>query len=209
MIRSKHITRSFCTLYYWDKPRTWANTYFLGVPIWKCPLDLWIYQELIYKIRPDLIIETGTAWGGSALYLATLCDIVGKGKVISIDIGPLGTQAHPRIMYLTGSSVDSDIVNEVRGMIKQEDVVMTIFDSDHSRSHVLAEMRAYGPMITSGSYMIVEESHVNGYPNFYGHGMGPMEAIEDFMKEDKDFVIDEQCEKFYLTFNPRGYLKKK
>jgi cephalosporin hydroxylase len=189
--------------------QTWWNTRFLGAAILKCPLDLWVYQEIIHELRPDVIIETGTAFGGSALYMASICDLIGKGRVITIDITPQEKRPkHERITYLTGSSVASEMVERVRDAIGHEDTVMVILDSDHSRRHVLEEMRLYAPLITKGSYLIVEDTNVYGHPVRRSHGPGPMEAVESFLKESEQFAIDDTREKFYLTFNPRGYLKK-
>src|SRR5688572_21750413 len=96
--------QDFHKLYY-DAPRqTWQNTYWHGVPVQKNPCDLWVYQELIFKLKPDLIIECGTLCGGSALYLAHMCDLVGNGKIVSIDVRPQNPPEHNRIWYLVGSS---------------------------------------------------------------------------------------------------------
>lgn len=189
--------------------KTFSNTAWLGTPILKCPLDLWIYQECIYDLKPDLIVECGTAYGGSALYLASICDLVGHGKVVTIDIeGRPGLPAHPRIDYLTGSSVSDGIVKNVRDRIADHDKIMVILDSDHRKDHVLQEMAVYGDWVTPGSYLIVEDTNMNGHPVEPDFGPGPMEAVEEFLKTRDDFVIDTQKEKFYLSFNPRGYLKK-
>ncbi len=105
----------FHRLYYSEARSTWENTFWLGTRVLKCPLDLWVYQELIADIRPELIVETGTAAGGSALFLASMCDLVRRGEVVSIDIRDEPARpAHPRITYLIGSSTSESIVSEVR-----------------------------------------------------------------------------------------------
>lgn len=206
----ERIVRRFHRLYYGQRERTWTNTFFLGVPLAKCALDLWIYQEIIYEVRPDVIVETGTAHGGSALYLATLCDIVGNGRVITIDlVARDGLPQHGRITYLTSSSVAEAAVESVRRMIRPGERVLVILDSDHARAHVLEEMRLYGEMVTPGSYLIVEDSNINGHPVHRTHGAGPREAIADFLKTTTAFEVDSSREKFFMTFNPGGYLRKR
>lgn len=188
---------------------TWGNTFWLGVPVQKLPLDLWIYQEIIHEIKPDIIIETGTEYGGSALFLASMCDLVNNGKVITIDIQDKeGRPQHKRISYLLGSSTSKEIEDQVKSLIKDSDKVMVILDSDHHKEHVVNELMIYGKFVTKGNYLIVEDTNVNGHPVFIEFGPGPMEAIEEFLRGNEDFVVDENREKLYLTFNPRGYLRK-
>lgn len=188
---------------------TWKNTYWLGVPTEKCPLDLWVYQEILHEVRPDIIVETGTRWGGSALFLASLCDVLGRGRVITIDVEVPGERpSHDRITYLLGSSVSPEIVEEVRKDIATGDRVLVSLDSDHAMDHVLAEMRTYGTLVSPGSYLIVEDTNINGHPVLPGWGPGPREAVQEFLKETDEFVVDESREKLLLTFNPKGYLRR-
>jgi cephalosporin hydroxylase len=189
----------------------WAegNTSWLGVPTLKCPLDLWILQEIIYETRPDWIIECGTNLGGSSLFLASVCDLLNHGKIITIDITDYNIRkTHPRIRYLIGSSTSDEIVEEVRRTIPKEDSVMVILDSDHSKNHVLKELEIYHSFVTKGNYLIVEDTNINGHPVLPEFGEGPMEALEAFLSTNDEFIIDESREKFFLTFNPKGYLKK-
>ena len=170
---------------------------------------MWIYQEILNEIKPDIIIEAGTYKGGSALYLANICDILGKGKIFTIDIDYVkGRPKHKRITYLRGSSTSETLVNQIKKQIKKDDVVLVILDSNHTKKHVLNEMRIYHKIVTEGSYMIVEDTSVNGHPVKTYFGEGPMEAVKTFFKENNDFVIDKSREKFLLTANPNGYLKK-
>jgi len=119
------VVRRFHRLYYMTSRRTWRNTFFLGVPIAKCPLDLWVYQEIINEVRPDLIVETGTAHGGSALYMATLCDLVGRGRVVSVDIvARAGLPQHPRVNYVVGSSVAPETFEQVREQLRPGETVL-------------------------------------------------------------------------------------
>jgi cephalosporin hydroxylase len=206
---TRWITRRFHKLYYYRKRQTWRNTTWMGTTILKCPLDLWIYQELLHELRPDLIIETGTALGGSAAYLAALCDLLGHGRIVSIDVDDRpGRPQHPRITYRAGSSTDPLVVEEMRRLVRPGDRVLVILDSDHSEQNVLAELRAYHELVSVGSYCIVEDSNVNGHPVSREHGPGPMEAIQAFLRENDAFEIDRSREKFYMTFNPSGYLRR-
>lgn len=197
----------FHHLYY--NSRVWQNTYFLGHHILKCPLDLWIYQEMMVELKPDVIIETGTFHGASALYLASLCDIVGNGEIITIDIDFVPNRPqHPRITHLLGSSTAPNIVEQVKSRITGKQTVLVILDSDHSKAHVDEEMRIYHEFVTTGSYLIVEDTIVNGHPVRPEFGPGPMESVEEFLKTNSHFVIDKNREKFFMTQNLNGYLKK-
>jgi cephalosporin hydroxylase len=199
----------FLRSYYADEIHTWRDTWFLGHQVFKCPTDLWVYQEILSKLRPDLIIETGTAYGGSALYLASICDLINHGHVVTIDVKEIPTwPIHNRITYLVGSSVEEKIVAKVSDFAKGASTVLVILDSDHSLSHVAAELKTYAPFVTQGSYLIVEDTIVNGHPVYWGHGPGPMEAAMKFLKENGDFEMDRSLEKFRLTFNPKGFLRR-
>jgi cephalosporin hydroxylase len=207
----RSVVDGFHRLYYetGEAGGTWKDTRFLGVPTWKCPLDLWVYQELLNELSPDLIVETGTAHGGSALYLATLCEAGGRGEVVSVDIGEWPNRpSHPRLTYLTASSTDPAAVRRIAERARGVETVLVVLDSDHRRDHVLAELRAYAPLVTPGSYLVVEDTNVNGHPVFVEFGPGPMEAVEDFLKEHDEFAVDLTREKFFLTFSPRGWLRK-
>jgi len=188
---------------------TWKNTRWLGTSIYKNPLDLWIYQEIIHKLKPDLIVECGTKYGGSALYLATLCDIVNHGKIITIDIEAQENRPqHKRIKYLLGDATSKEIIKQLKKSISDNNKVMVILDDLHIKDHVLKELRIYSKFVSKGSYLIVEDTHLNNHPIEPFFGPGPMEAVNEFLKEDQNFKIDSTKEKFYMTWNPRGYLKR-
>lgn len=188
-----------------------GTTTWLGTRVVKCPLDLWNYQEILTELRPDLIIETGTLFGGSAFFLATVCDHLGWGRIVTIDLEEQeGRPAHPRIEYWKGSSTDPGIVERARAAAAESRTVLVILDSDHTERHVLAELRAYAGLVTPGSYLIVEDTNVNGHPVLRSYGPGPMEAVERFLAESGDFFPDQDREsKFLLTFNPKGYLRRR
>ncbi len=189
--------------------RTWASTRWLGIPTQKCPFDLWIYQEILFELKPDVIIECGTADGGSALFLASLCDLLGKGRVVTVDIKENPARPkHPRITYLLGSSTAERIVDQIRQSIHEGDTVMAVLDSDHRKEHVVNELRIYSRLVTVGSYLIVEDTNLNGHPVAPSFGPGPLEAVHEFLERNGDFVVDRTREKFLLTFNPGGYLRR-
>ena len=207
---ANEITR-FHKLYYnsWGGEGTWKNMFWLGVPILKNPLDLWIFQEIIHSTKPDVIIECGTKFGGSALYLASLCDLENNGKIITIDIEDQENKPqHKRIQYLIGSSTSEEISNKVKSLVNKDDKALVILDSYHAKDHVLEELKTYSEYVKKGGYVIVEDTHLNGYPVSPFFGPGPMEAVKEFLKFSKDFKIDKSKEKFFMTWNPNGYLKR-
>lgn len=207
----RRIVEEFHALYY----RLWnfgqgtgtIDLHWMGFHTLKCPLDLWIYQEILVETAPDVIIETGTRFGGSAAYLASLCDLLGRGRIVTIDIKQLsGLPRHPRIEYLLGSSASAAVTTQVRRRIAPDERVMVILDSDHRRDHVLAELEAYHALVSPGCYLIVEDTSVNGHPVWPDHGPGPMEAIEAFLPNHPEFRVDLGRERFLMTLNPSGFL---
>jgi cephalosporin hydroxylase len=206
----KNVEEEFHAKYYYSK--VWADTYFMGKKVFKCPNDLWIYQEILWETRPDVIIECGTFHGGSTLYYAKLFDMMGTdGKIITIDVDAMPDMAqHERITYLYGSSTSGEILEKVTELIKGKSKIMVILDSDHSKDHVLKELEMYHRFVTKGCYLVVEDSNINGHPVYsgFGQGPGPMEAMEAFLPNHPEFVTDKSKEKFMMSFNPNGYLKR-
>jgi cephalosporin hydroxylase len=205
------LARHFNRAYYYSIEQTVYDTSWLGTTTVKYPTDLWAYQELIREQRPDLILETGTYLGGSALYLASICEMLDHGEVISIDVasgeyGPL--PEHARISYLKGSSVDPALVAEVTARVNESPNVMVILDSLHTYDHVLSELRTYAPLVPLGGWLIVEDTNVNGHPVLPEWGPGPMEAVDAYLSEEPALAIDRSREKFMLTSNPCGFLRR-
>ena len=199
------VARAHDVLYLSD---AWTETTWLGAQALKNPLDLWVYQEIIVETRPELIIETGTYRGGSAFFLASICDLLGAGEVVSIDIEPLRDDypAHPRVTYLGGrSSTDPEVVAEVRGRARGKRTLV-VLDSDHSQAHVEAELAAYADLVPVGCYLIVEDSNIGQIRKDLLPG--PLEAIDVFLAGTDAFEIDRSREKFLITFNPSGYLRR-
>jgi cephalosporin hydroxylase len=186
----------------------WTKATWMGTQALKNPLDLWVYQEIIVETRPELIVETGTYRGGSAHYLASICDLLGAGEVVSIDIEPTRDDypQHPRITYLADrSSTHPDVLEEVRVRAGGRRTLV-ILDSDHSQAHVEAELGAYAPFVPVGCYLIVEDSNIGQIRKDLMPG--PLQAVETFLAKNDEFEIDREREKFLITFNPNGFLRR-
>lgn len=201
----------FHALYYrrWHEGSDTINLSWFGYSTLKCPMDLWMYQELLVRTRPDFVLEAGTHLGGSALFMAMILDQIGHGRLLTIDIAPHPDRpSHPRIEYVLGSSTDPAILQYVKDTVAGQRA-MVILDSDHSEEHVYAEMTAYSPLVQVGDYLIVEDTNINGHPALPTFGPGPMEAVNRFLSERSDFAVDLRCERFLMTLNPRGYLRRR
>jgi cephalosporin hydroxylase len=186
-----------------------GNTFWMGVPIQKLPFDTWAIQEILWEVRPDVIVETGTYKGGSAYYYATLLDAIGHGRILSVDIEPQpDLPRHGRITYLVGSSTAPSIIEQIQRSIQPGEKVLVLLDSAHSAEHVSREISLYGPLVSPGSYLIVEDTHFNGNPILPNFGPGPWEAVDALLASNSDFQPDRTREKFGITFNPRGYLRR-
>lgn len=189
--------------------RIMNQTTYFGVKALKNPLDHWVYQELIYENQPDIIIEIGNANGGSTLSLAHFCDLLGRGKVIGLDIShqgiPDSVRNHCRITLIEGDACQC--FTEVEKLISSNDRVLIIEDSAHTYENTLNILRIYSKLLKAGDYFIVEDS-ICHHGLSVGPDPGPYEAIEAFLKENGDFVIDRNRESFLITWNPKGYLRR-
>ncbi len=186
------------------------QTLWMGHKAAKCPMDMWVYQELMVRLRTDLVIETGTWMGGSALYFAHLLDLMGHGRVITVDIHTQpGRPEHDRIDYLEGSSIDDRIVEEIGNRASDSSSVLVILDADHHAEFKLEEMNRYAPMVTPESYLIAEDSCFDHYPAWPEFGPGPAHAVNQFIKSNRDFEIDRRQERHMITFCPRAFLRRK
>ena len=193
-----------------QKTGNFSRLNWLGTPIWQPVLDLWTLQETIFEVKPDLIIECGTYKGGSSFFYAQLFDLMGKGRVITVDVEKLHNLSHPRVTYLIGDSVSSGIVNRVGEEVERADgTVMVVLDSDHSRSHVMRELEAYHAFVTPGSYLHVQDGVIDVLPVFGPGRPGPLRAIEGFLKNHPEFELDEErSQRFLITHHPKGWLRR-
>lgn len=184
------------------------TTYF-GIRTLKSPVDFWIYQEILFETRPDFVIEIGNCCGGSTLALAHLCDCLGKGQVVALDLSheavPELVRRHPRIHLIEGDACQS--FAKVRALVPRGAGVMVIEDSAHTFENTLGVLNTYSGLIQPGGYFIVEDGIIN-------HGLdggpspGPYEAIGAFVENHPDFEIDRNRESFLITWNPKGYLRR-
>ena len=197
------------------------NFTWMGIPIMQYPSDLMVMQELIWKIKPDYIIETGIAFGGSTLFYAHMLRMVGKGKVIAIDIDirPHASGVCKHEENITFISDDSScprchakVVHEI-GYLKHG---MVVLDSCHTHDHVLAELRLYSPLVSVGSYIIVFDTAIEYFSHLdknqdrpWGKGNNPYSAVMEFMKDNDEFIIDKEIEqRALITSAPSGYLRR-
>jgi cephalosporin hydroxylase len=187
----------------------WRDTTWLGRRVHKAPTDLVVYQELIHRVRPDWIIETGTGGGGRALFLASVCDLVEHGQVLSIDRQLAeDLPQHPRITYLEGNAHESKVVLHVKETVGPDSPALVILGSTGSHLRMIHEFEAFHELVPVGSYVVVEETIVNGHPVWPGFGPGPFEATKRILAGHGNFASDPKMEKFALTFNPTGFLKR-
>jgi cephalosporin hydroxylase len=182
-------------------------------------------QELIWQIKPDLIVETGIAHGGSIIFSASMLQLLGgDGLVVGIDIdirahNRQAIEAHPmapRIRMIEGSSVAPEVVAQVEGFAKGRGTVLIALDSNHTHVHVLAELNAYAHLVTPGSYLVVFDTVIEDMPSElsanrpWDHGDNPKTAVQAFLKDHPEFEVDHDLEaKLLLTVAPGGYLRRK
>jgi cephalosporin hydroxylase len=194
-----------------SRTNNFGTVSWLGYPIWQNVLDLWTIQETIALVRPGLLIECGTNRGGSSLFFANLFDLMGQGEVVTVDIERLHDLSHARITYLIGSSTSTEILEVVRRKATAcTGPVMVILDSDHSRDHVRRELELYAPLVTPGSYCLVQDGVIDTLEAMRSGRPGPLPAIEDFLRSSDAFELDTaRCERFLITHHPKGWLRRK
>ncbi len=199
------------------------NFTWLGRPIIQFPQDIVAMQEIIWKVKPDLIIETGIAHGGGLIFYASILELIGgDGQVLGVDVdirehNRLEIEKHPmykRIMMIDGSSTEEAVVKKVHEAAKAKRQVLVALDSNHTHEHVLRELQIYSPFVTTGSYLVVFDTAIEDMPEGsfpdrpWGKGNNPKTAVWEFLKSSERFVIDEEIEsKLLITVAPNGYLK--
>lgn len=192
----------------------WHDTKWMGVTTLKSPSDMWNYQEVLAALKPSLVVEFGTRYGGSALFFAAVMRQIGnRFRVLTVDIDAATvsdkTRQDPDVEAMTASSVDPQVADRITALRREyPGTVFAILDSDHAENHVLGEMKLLRPVLKSGDYLIVEDSNVNGHPVYPSHGPGPHEAIEAYFREfPADYRRDVAREKkFGFTWAPDGFL---
>jgi cephalosporin hydroxylase len=204
----------------WQRKLSYEVTW-LGIPIIQLPEDILVVQELIWKIRPEVIIESGVAHGGALILYASLLELLGRGRTIGIDVeirkyNRLAIESHPmsrRIQLVEGSSVDPETVRKVRELVGPNERTMVMLDSNHSRDHVRAELELYGPLVTPGSYVVVFDEVMpsvadapNGKPEWATDN--PLEAVTDFLASHPEFEVDRSYERLAVTYCRSGFLRR-
>jgi len=199
------------------------NFDWLGRPIIQIPQDIVALQEIIWKVKPDLIIETGIAHGGGLIFYASMLELIGKGEVLGIDIdireyNRKEIEKHKmakRIKMIEGSSTDEKVIKEVKKIVKRHKKVMVCLDSLHTHEHVLKELELYSPFVSKGSYLVVFDTIIEYFPKGFfknrpwDKGNNPFTAIKEFLKHNKNFVVDKEIEnKLLITCAPKGFLKR-
>lgn len=202
------------------------NFTWMGRPIIQYPQDMIAMQEIIWEIKPDLIIETGIAHGGSLIFYASLLEIIGKGIILGIDIdirahNKIEIKKHPafkkfkRIKMIEGSSVSGEVLKQVKQIAQNKKTVIVALDSNHTHEHVLSELNLYSPFVSKGSYLVVFDTLIEEMPeNFYpdrswGRGNNARTAVNEFLKKNKNFRTDNSVDdKLLITVSPGGYLKR-
>lgn len=205
------------------------NFSWLGRPIIQFPQDMIALQEIIWEVKPDMIIETGIAHGGSLIFSASMitlleaCGEIENGKVLGIDIdirehNKKAIEAHPmnkKITMFQGSSINEEMIKKVHEFAKSGKRILVCLDSNHTHEHVLSELKAYAPLVSIGSYCCVFDTIIEDMPegNFpdrpWDKGNNPKTAVWEYLKENDNFIIDKDIEnKLLITVAPDGYLKR-
>ncbi|MCU1488173.1 MAG: Cephalosporin hydroxylase [Actinomycetia bacterium] len=205
----------------WQNRLSYEVTW-LGIPMIQVPEDIVMLQELVWKIRPTVVVECGVAHGGALVFYAGMLELLGHGRVIGVDVeirkyNRLAIESHPlsdRIRLIEGSSTAPDILDQVRAEIRSDDVVLVLLDSNHTAEHVRAELEAYAPMVTPGSYVVVFDSVMtlvhdapNGKPTWTDDN--PVTAVNGFLGTHPDFERDASYERLQVTYCRGGFLRRR
>lgn len=205
----------------WTNKISYENTWF-GIPVIQLPEDIVMMQELIFNVKPDIVIESGIAHGGSLIFYSSLLELLGNGKVIGVDIeirkhNREAIEKHPmskRIILIEGSSTDPVVIKKVAEQIDPGSTVLICLDSNHTKAHVLEELKAYSDFVTSGSYIVVFDTIMPDLVGLPGSQKSwdkdnPLEAIKEFLKTNSDFEIDKEYDKLFVSYCPNGFLRRK
>jgi len=202
------------------------NFCWMGVPILQLPTDLMVMQEIIWQVKPDYIIETGVAFGGSLVFYASILECLGKGKVLGIDVDPReenmkALEHHPlrhRISVVKGDSVDPQTLDAAKDFVysfPDPPPILVSLDSNHTHDHVLQELRLYSPLVSVGSYVVVFDTAIEKFAHLiekdrpWGPGNNPATAVAEFMRGNEEFIVDKEVEqRAGLTAAPGGWLRR-
>jgi cephalosporin hydroxylase len=204
----------------WQQKISYEPTW-MGIPIIQTPEDIVMMQELIWKVRPDVIIECGVAHGGALVLYASILELLGKGHVIGVDVeirkyNRLALQSHPmsrRFTLIEGSSVDDSTVDRVRDLIRPDDRVLVTLDSNHTADHVARELRQYAPLVSPESYLVVFDGVMQVLTDAPGGSPSwdkdnPWRAVQQFLGENDEFEIDLYYNRLKVTHCPGGFLRR-
>ena len=204
----------------WQNKLSYEVTW-LGIPIIQLPEDILMIQELIWKVRPEVIIESGVAHGGALVLYASILELLGRGRVIGVDIeirkyNRLAIESHPmagRITLIEGSSIELGTIDAVRALVSPSQRTMVMLDSNHTRDHVRRELELYAPLVSPGSYLVVFDEVMtmvadapNGKPTWTEDN--PLEAVTGFLAEHPEFVVDRTYERLVTTYCRSGFLRR-
>lgn len=213
-ILKKWIVDQFHCLWY-ESLLTWRKNSFLGFTVKQLPMDLWLYQELLYELRPDFVLQTGVSEGGSILFFAHLLDLIGapaSARVVGVDIVLTDSArrlSHPRITLIESDSTAPEIVDRISALIKPGPGLV-VLDSDHREAHVARELELYAAFVQPGSYLVVEDTNVNGHPVDLAFGPGPHEAVTAFLEKNPGFERDDtRWKRNLFSFHQHGWLKRR
>lgn len=205
------------------EPKYSYNFSWMGRPIIQYPQDMIAMQELLWKIKPDIVVETGIAHGGSLIFYSSILELIGKGSVLGIDIdirkhNREAIESHPmykNISMIEGSSVSEEILSQVKDVVADKETVLVVLDSNHTHEHVTKELELYSPFVTNGSYLVVFDTIIEDLPEgFYpdrpwGRGDNPKTAVWGFLENNDKFEIDKGIDnKLLISVAPDGYLKR-
>lgn len=205
----------------WERKQSYEITW-LGIPTIQLPEDILMMQELLWKVRPDVVVECGIAHGGSLILYASILELLGKGRVLGIDTdirkyNRLAIESHPlspRIVLIQGDSVSSGVLEAVRKEIRPGEKVLVALDSLHTRAHVRAELEHYGPFVTPNSYIVVFDGVMTmltdapgGKPEWEDDN--PLNAVLDFLRDHPEFEPDLRYNRLRVTYCPAGFLRRR
>lgn len=204
----------------WQQKISYEPTW-LGIPIIQTPEDIVMMQELLWKVRPDVVIECGVAHGGALVLYSSILELLGKGHVVGVDVeirkyNRIALESHPlsrRFTLIEGSSVEAETVEKVRRLIQPTDTVLVTLDSNHTAAHVAKELALYAPFVTSDSYIVVFDGVMQVLSDAPGGSStwdtdNPWSAVEEFLHQHEDFEVDPYYNRLRVTHCPGGFLKR-